>query len=82
MDYGVAVRNKFELFLDDEDADPLEILRLKEEENSKAAVKEKESKSQKNSKSAKNKKNNKAQTAAQDQKSKPVEAKDSKKDGK
>lgn len=82
MDYGIAVRNKFELFLDDEDADPLEILRLKEEENSKAAVKEKESKSQKNSKSAKNKKNNKAQTAAQDQKSKPVEAKDSKKDDK
>ena len=85
MDYGIAVRNKFELFLDDEDADPLEILRQKEEENAKNKienVKGKDTKSQKESKSAKNKKNNKAQTTVQDQKTKPVEPKDAKKDGK
>lgn len=77
MDYGIAVRNKFELFLDDEDADPLEILRLREEENAKKKIevaKGKDSKSVKDSKAVKNKKN-KAQNTVPDQK-KPAESKD------
>lgn len=84
MDYGIAVRNKYELFFDDEDADPLEILRLQEEENAKKkdeGVKGKDAKSLKDTKSAKNKKNNKALSSTQDQKNKPADPKDNKKVG-
>lgn len=81
--YGIAVRNKFELFLDD-DADPLEILRVQEEEKKKKkddTVKGKDAKSQKDSsKSAKNKKN-KALTSTQEQKPKFTDPKEQRREG-
>lgn len=86
MDYGIAVKNKFELAFLDEDEDPLEILRLQEEEilkkkNEKPTGKGKDAKSAKDSKTSKNKKN-KALTTVQDQKPKSAEPKEIKRDDK
>ena len=81
--YGIAVRNKFELAFLDEDEDPLEILRLQEEEKSKKKdekPKGKDAKSQKDTKSSKNKKN-KALTTSQEQKPKSAEPREVKRDG-
>ncbi len=78
--YGIAVKNKFDLFLDEDD-DPLEILRQTEESRLKKKdekVKGKDAKTEKESKSAKNKQK-KVLTPVQ---STPTESAPAKRDGK
>ena len=68
--YGIAVTNKYELFLN-EDEDPLEILRLQEEAKLKKKddkPTKKDGKHDKAAKSAKTKLNKKVLTPVQDQK--------------
>ena len=68
--YGIAVKNKYELFLN-EDEDPLEILRLQEEAKLKKKddkPTKKDGKHDKAAKSAKTKQNKKVLTPVQDQK--------------
>ena len=78
--YGIAVKNKFELFLE-EDEDPLEILRMTEEAKTKDKKDSKDSKGKKNAKNekdakaAKNKQNKKVLVPVQEQKAKAGEGK-------
>lgn len=77
--YGIAVNNKFELFFNDEELDPLEVLRQQEEAKKKKD--EKKNTKQKDSKSTKNKKNKSLITSAKDEKPKISEDKENRKDG-
>ena len=78
--YGIAVKNKYDLFLD-EDCDPLEILRMTEEAKQKAkADKSKKDAKNEKTKSGKTKLNKKPVTPVQEQ-PKGVDVNANKKDG-
>ena len=81
--YGIAVQNKFTLFLD-EDEDPLEIIRRQEEEKNKKKddKTKKDTKNEKNAKSAKGKKGAKPLISQQDSKVTFNDERGQKKDGK
>lgn len=80
--YGVAVKNKYELFLDD-DQDPLEILRLQEEANlkKKDEKSKKDVKNEKTVKQAKGKQNKKPAPAVIDTKPKGTDQNANKREG-